>query len=354
MINKFYKNKKVLVTGATGFKGAWLCYWLTMLGAKVFGVGYNPNKNKNLFYSLKLDKKIKLKLFDIRDKKKLIALVNSTKPQLIFHLAAQPLILESYKKPYLTYTVNTIGTLNVLETVRETNSVKSLICITSDKCYESNYSTKGFKENDRLGGKDPYSGSKASAEIIIKSYQESFFKAKKCGIGSGRAGNVIGGGDWSENRLIPDAVNSIIKNKTIYIRNPNFNRPWQHVLEPLYGYLVLGEKLFKQPKIYSGPWNFGTKKNTVTNVLEIVKEIVKFWGKGKINFKKNQKYYEQTNLQLNIDKSMKILKWQPKYSITKSVQITADWYKKVLVNKFSAEKVTEKQINDYMNESRKN
>ena len=354
MINKFYKNKKVLVTGATGFKGAWLCYWLTILGAKVYGVGYNPNKNKNLFYSLKLNKKIKLKLFDIRDKRKLKAFVDSSKAQIIFHLAAQPLILESYKKPYLTYTVNTIGTLNMLETVREANFVKSLICITSDKCYESNYSTKGFKENDRLGGKDPYSGSKASAEIIIKSYQESFFKNKNCGIASGRAGNVIGGGDWSENRLIPDTVNSIIKNKAIYIRNPNFNRPWQHVLEPLYGYLLLGEKIFKRPKIYSGPWNFGTKKNTVTNVLKIVNEIVKFWGKGKINFKKNQKYYEQTNLQLNIDKSVKILKWQPKYSITKSVHVTAEWYKKVLIEKYSPEKITGKQIKDYMNESKKN
>jgi len=350
MVKNFYKNKKVLVTGATGFKGAWLSYWLNILGAKVYGVGYNPNKNKNLFYSLKLDKKIKLKLFDIRDKKKLKNFINSSKPQIIFHLAAQPLILESYKKPYLTYTVNSVGTLNVLETVRETNSVKSLICVTSDKCYESNYSTKGFKEDDKLGGKDPYSGSKASAEIMIKSYQESFFKYKKCGLASGRAGNVIGGGDWSENRLIPDAVNSIIKGETINIRNPNFNRPWQHVLEPLYGYLLLGEKLFNKPKTYSGPWNFGTKKNTVTNVLEIVKEIVKFWGRGKITFKKNQKYYEQTNLQLNIEKSMKILKWKPRYTITKSVQITAEWYKKVLIEKFSVEKITEKQIKDYMNE----
>ena len=350
MVKNFYKNKKVLVTGATGFKGAWLSYWLNILGAKVYGVGYNPNKNKNLFYSLKLDKKIKLKLFDIRDKKKLKNFINSSKPQIIFHLAAQPLILESYKKPYLTYTVNSMGTLNVLETVRETNSVKSLICVTSDKCYESNYSTKGFKEDDKLGGKDPYSGSKASAEIMIKTYQESFFKYKKCGLASGRAGNVIGGGDWSENRLIPDAVNSIIKGETINIRNPNFNRPWQHVLEPLYGYLLLGEKLFNKPKTYSGPWNFGTKKNTVTNVLEIVKEIVKFWGRGKITFKKNQKYYEQTNLQLNIEKSMKILKWKPRYTIAKSVQITAEWYKKVLTEKFSVEKITEKQIKDYMNE----
>jgi CDP-glucose 4,6-dehydratase len=350
MVKNFYKNKKVLVTGATGFKGAWLCYWLTILGAKVFGVGYNPNKNKNLFYSLKLDKKIKLKLFDIRDKKKLKKFIVSSKPQVIFHLAAQPLILDSYEKPYLTYTVNSMGTLNVLETVRETNSVRSLICITSDKCYESNYSTKGFKEDDKLGGKDPYSGSKASAEIMIKSYQESFFKNKKCGLASGRAGNVIGGGDWSANRLIPDTVNSIIKGKIINIRNPNFNRPWQHVLEPLYGYLLLGEKLFKNPKSYSGPWNFGTKKNTVTNVLKIVKEIVKFWGKGKISFKKNQKYYEQTNLQLNIEKSMKILKWQPKYTIKKSVQVTTDWYKKVLIEKLSVEKITEKQIREYMHE----
>ena len=352
MINNFYKNKKVLVTGATGFKGAWLCYWLVLLGAKVYGVGYNPNKNKNLFYSLKLEKKIKLKLFDIRNKKKLESFVKTSKPIIVFHLAAQPLILESYKKPYLTYTVNSLGTLNVLETVKNDNIIKSLVCITSDKCYESNNSTKGFKETDKLGGEDPYSGSKASAEIMIGTYQKSFFNEKKCGIASARAGNVIGGGDWSENRLIPDSINSIIKNKTIHIRNPNFNRPWQHVIEPLYGYLILAKKIYKEPKRYSGPWNFGTKKNTVTNVLKIVKEIVKFWGKGKISFKKNQKYYEQTNLQLNINKSKKFLNWEPKYSIVKSVHVTVNWYKKVLVEKYSIEKITTEQIQDYMNESK--
>ena len=350
MINNFYKNKKVLVTGATGFKGAWLCYWLVMLGAKVYGIGYNPNKNKNLFYSLKLDKKIKLKLFDIRNKKKLESFVKTSKPIIVFHLAAQPLILESYKKPYLTYTVNSLGTLNILETVKNNNIIKSLVCITSDKCYESNNSTKGFKETDKLGGEDPYSGSKASAEIMIGTYQKSFFNEKKCGIASARAGNVIGGGDWSENRLIPDSINSIMKNKTIYIRNPNFNRPWQHVIEPLYGYLILAKKIYKEPKRYSGPWNFGTKKNTVTNVLKIVKAIVKFWGKGKINFKRNQKYYEQTNLQLNINKSKKFLKWEPKYSIIKSIHVTVNWYKKVLVEKYSIVKITTEQIQDYMNE----
>ena len=352
MIKNFYKNKKVLVTGATGFKGSWLCYWLTILGAKVFGTGYNPNKNKNLFYSLNLNKKIKLKLFDIKNKKKLKSFIKYSKPQIIFHLAAQPLILESYKKPYLTYNVNCIGTLNILEIVRKIDTVKSLVCITSDKCYENNFSTKGFKESDKLGGEDPYSGSKACAEIMIRSYKESFFNKKNCGLASARAGNVMGGGDWSKNRLIPDSINSIIKNKTIYIRNPNFNRPWQHVLEPLHGYLILGEKIYKEPKRYSGPWNFGTTTNTVTNVLKIVKEIVKFWGKGKINFKKNQKYYEQINLQLNINKSKKILKWKPKYSITKSIHVTIDWYKKVLIEKYNVEKITTKQIKEYMNESK--
>ena len=352
MIKNFYKNKKVLVTGATGFKGSWLCYWLNILGAKVFGTGYNPNKNKNLFYSLNLNKKIKLKLFDIKNKKKLKSFIKYSKPQIIFHLAAQPLILESYKKPYLTYNVNCIGTLNILEIVRKIDTVKSLVCITSDKCYENNFSTKGFKESDKLGGEDPYSGSKACAEIMIRSYKESFFNKKNCGLASARAGNVIGGGDWSKNRLIPDSINSIIKNKTIYIRNPNFNRPWQHVLEPLHGYLILGEKIYKEPKRYSGPWNFGTTTNTVTNVLKIVKEIVKFWGKGKINFKKNQKYYEQINLQLNINKSKKILKWKPKYSITKSIHVTVDWYKKVLIEKYNVEKITAKQIKEYMNESK--
>ncbi len=353
-MNKFFKEKKILVTGATGFKGAWLSYWLYLLGANVYGIGFSPNKNKNLFYSLKLDKKINLKLMDIRDKKKLSSLLLKFKPQIIFHLAAQPLILDSYKKPYLTYSVNTVGTLNLLECVKNFNFVKSIVCITSDKCYESNFSTKGFKENDKLGGIDPYSGSKASAEIIIRTYYESFFKKKNCGLASARAGNVIGGGDWSENRLIPDAINSIHKNKIINIRNPNFNRPWQHVLEPLNGYLILAEKLYRNPKKYSGPWNFGTKKNTITNVLKVVEKIVKFWGRGKIKFKKTQKYYEQVNLQLNIEKSMKILHWSPKYNITKSINVTTDWYKKVLNKENNPEEITKKQIKEYMNEFNKN
>ena len=342
----FYKNKKVLVTGATGFKGAWLSYWLHILGAKVFAIGYTPNKNKNLFYSLNLHKKININILDIRNKKKLNYYINKIKPQIVFHLAAQPLILESYKEPYKTYEVNTFGTLNILEICTKFSFVKSLICVTSDKCYESNFSTKGFKETDRLGGVDPYSGSKAAAEIIIKTYTESF-KKKKLGIASARAGNVIGGGDQSQNRLIPDIVNCLNKRKKIFIRNPDFNRPWQHVLDPLYGYLILASKLYRNPKKYSGPWNFGTEKNTVTSVIKIVKLAIKSWGHGELTINKEKKLYEQTNLQLNIDKSKKILKWKPKYKIQDSVKLTIEWYKKVLSKEITAEEITKKQISDY-------
>ena len=224
--------------------------------------------------------------------------------------------------------------------------------MTSDKCYENKGWTRGYKENDVLGGVDPYSASKASSELIIRAYRESFFNGKENrGVSSARAGNVIGGGDWSSKRLIPDCIRALRKGLPINLRNPNFNRPWQHVLEPLYGYLVLGQKIYNNPKKFSGPWNFGTRKNTVTNVLEIVREIVKIWGKGKITFKKNNRYYEQINLQLNINKSIKYLNWSPKYSIKKSIKVTTEWYKNVLVNKMNIEKITENQIREYMDVS---
>ncbi len=351
MYKKFYQNKKVLVTGATGFKGSWLCLWLNMLGAKVYGVGYNPNNNKNLFYQLQLNKKIKVIHCDIKNLKKLSKIIKKIKPTIVFHMAAQPLIFEGYKKPYETYMVNAMGTLNILDIIKNCNFVRSAVFITSDKCYQSNNSTKGFVENDKLGGEDPYSGSKASAEIMINTYIKSFFDNKKnIGLASARAGNVIGGGDWSQNRLVPDCIKSLNKNKTIFLRNPNFNRPWQHVLEPLNGYLILGMKLFNSPKKFSGSWNFGSKRNTVTNVLTIVKQIIKIWGRGKLKYIKKKKYYEQTNLQLNILKANKLLKWYPKLSIANSVKITVDWYKLVMLKKNNPDEVTKKQIIDYMNE----
>lgn len=350
-ISNFYKNKKILVTGASGFKGAWLCFWLHLMGSKVYGIGYSPNKNKNLFYQLKLNKKINYSLVDIKKITQLNKVIKNFKPQIVFHLAAQSLIFKSYKDPYNTYLINSFGTLNILEILKNNKYVKSIVCITSDKCYKSNNSTKGFVEKDSLGGEDPYSGSKASAEIIVNTYYQSFFKKRKlkCGLATARAGNVIGGGDWSPDRLIPDCIKSIINNKKIYLRNPNFNRPWQHVLEPLNGYLILAKKLYKDPQKYSSAWNFGSKKNTVTSVFEVVKKIIKYWGKGKIKINKN-KFYEQKHLQLNINKSQKYLKWRPKLSISESIEQTINWYKQIYYKgPKTAEAITKMQIRDFIN-----
>jgi CDP-glucose 4,6-dehydratase len=352
-ISTFYKNKKILVTGATGFKGSWLCCWLLMMGAKVYGTGYNPNQNKNLFYKLKLQKKIKLGLFDIRDNNKLDKFILKSKPSIIFHLAAQPLIIESYLKPHKTISINVGGTLNILESSKKFNFIKSVVMITSDKCYENVGKITRYKENDTLGGIDPYSASKSSSELIIRAYRESFFKNKrKCGLSSARAGNVIGGGDWSANRLIPDGVRSLLKGKTIYLRNPNFNRPWQHVLEPLRGYLILAKKQFFDPKKFSDAWNFGTKNNSIKSVKEIIQYMISFWGSGKISFNKKIKFYEQKNLQLDIKKAKKHLNWNPTYSVKNGVKVTTKWYLDVYKNKNDPFEVTINQILAYMNENK--
>ena len=351
-VKNFYKNKRILVTGATGFKGAWLCNWLLNLGATVYGTGNNPNKNRNLFYKLGLDKEIKLSLFDIRNFKKLNRYIKTSKPSIIFHLAAQPIIYESYKNPHTTFDINCRGTLNILEVTKAYKFIKSVVCITSDKCYENVGKIKAYKEGDLLGGIDPYSASKASAELIIRAYRESFFKNKRnCGISSARAGNVIGGGDWSEKRLIPDCIKSLLNNKLIKLRNPNFNRPWQLVLEPLKGYLVLAKKQFENPKKFSGAWNFGTEANSVTDVQTIVKYMIKYWGNGKMKLIRKKKFYEQQNLQLDITKAKKKLGWFPTYNIKHSVRITTEWYFKIFKKRKNPLEVTNEQIESYMNEN---
>ena len=327
--------------------------WLVNLGAKVYGIGYNPNQNKNLFYQLNLQRKIKIKLFDIRNYYKLNSYVKRIKPSIIFHLAAQPLISESYKKPFLTFDVNYRGSLNIVDISKNCKSLKSIVIVTSDKCYESNNSTRGFSEDDLLGGIDPYSASKSSTELMVRAYRESFFLSdkKKVGISTGRAGNVIGGGDWSKNRLIPDCVRSLLKKKTIYLRNPNFNRPWQHVLEPLKGYLFLAKKQYENSNRFSGAWNFGTTPNSLTNVKTIVRYIIEFWGHGNIKSQKN-KFYEQQNLQLSIQKAKRYLKWKPTYNIKESVKLTTEWYFRVLILKEKPEKVTLDQIQKYEKDSK--
>tara|TARA_B110000971_G_C19988316_1_gene490685 strand:+ start:519 stop:1589 length:1071 start_codon:yes stop_codon:yes gene_type:complete len=347
-IKKFYKNKRILVTGATGFKGSWLCSWLLELGAKVYGTGFSPNQNKNLFYDLKLNKRIILKIIDIRDYDKLKNFIKITKPEIIFHLAAQPLVGVSYLKPIDTFNINFNGTLNILEIARSFKFIKSVIAVTSDKCYEDANKTSGYKENDKLGGVDPYSASKAASELVVNSYYKSFFKEKnKCGVSSVRAGNVIGGGDWSTYRLIPDCIRHLLKNKTIILRNPHYNRPWQHVLEPLRGYLVLAKKQFENPKKYSGAWNFGSNSKSIVSVKKIAELIIKFWGKGKIKTT-NNRFYETKVLQIDSAKAKKNLKWIPTYNITQAVNITSDWYSDVEREKINPINVTKLQISNYM------
>jgi CDP-glucose 4,6-dehydratase len=350
---KFYKNRKILITGATGFKGAWLCSWLLKMGAKIYGVGFTPNKNKNLFYNLLLDKKIILRLFDIRNFDKLNQFIKFSKPSIIFHLAGQPLVYESYKKPLLTFDVNSRGTLNVLEASKNSKFVRSIVSITSDKCYENvGHLKKTYTETDSLGGLDPYSASKASAELIIKSYRDSIFKNKiKCGISSARAGNVIGGGDWSQKRLIPDCIRFIRNKSKIKIRNPNFSRGWQFVLEPLKGYLLLAKRQYENPNKYSSAWNFGPEYKSIKSVREIVELIVNYWGSGSIKVEKNKKFYEQHYLKLDIKKAKKYLKWKPTYDVEESVNITVDWYYKVLNNKENPIVVTNDQIDQYMHDN---
>ena len=348
----FYKKKKILITGATGFKGSWLSLWLYMMGAKVYGIGLKPDNHNHLFYKLKLSSKIKTNIFDIRDINKLKKIFINFKPEIIFHMAAQPIVSVSYLNPLYTFDVNFRGTANILELCRNYNFVKSVVCITSDKCYENKEQSKGYKENDQLGGKDPYSASKAVAEILIRAYRESFFKKNcKIGIASVRAGNVIGGGDWSSDRLVPDCVRSLIRNKTIWLRNPNSNRPWQFVLEPLRGYLMLGKKLYFDRKNYSTAWNFGNKSKSMPSVKKIAAMIVKKWGKGKIKIIKNSKMFEHNILQLDINKAEKNLKWTPVYNVKKSVIVTTDWYKDVFVKKKDPVQTSYKQIKEYVNEN---
>lgn len=352
-LNKFYENKKILVTGATGFKGAWLISWLLKFNSKLYGISSKKIKRNSLFYKLNLHKKIKISYIDIRNFNKLNDLIDKIKPSIIFHFASKTLIYKSYKNPYLTFDVNFRGTLNLLECLKQKKYVKSVIITTSDKCYENKNTTKGYKESDLLGGDDPYSASKTAVEFMVKSYKEIFLNNKRnlIGISTVRSGNVIGGGDWSKKRLIPDIIRSLLKNKLILIRNPNFNRPWQHVLEPLKGYLILAKKQYENPLKYSSSWNFGTKINSLINVKKMVKLMINYWGKGKFKIKKNN-FYEQPSLQLNIYKSKKFLGWEPTYNIKKSLKFTKDWYQKVYQFFEDPEEITSIQINKYMYDSK--
>ena len=351
MINKsFWKGKRVLITGHTGFKGSWLTSWLVSLGAKVVGLSINIPSNPSHFKAIKLQNKINHKRIDIRNLRLLKKTFKKYQPDYVFHLAAQSLVKRSYSDPIYTWETNTVGTLNVLESLRELRKNCIAVLITSDKSYKNLEIKRGYSENDILGGKDPYSASKASAELAIQSYISSFFPSKKTKvlIGIARAGNVIGGGDWSENRLIPDCVKSWSKNRKVLIRNPQSTRPWQHVLEATWGYLLLASNLKKNKKFHGEAFNFGPNYRNY-KVIFLLQIIKKFWKKisWKVARKNKKNFYESNMLKLNSNKAKTQLKWKCILSFKETIAMTVDWYKSYYSKPKKVYETSFNQIKEY-------
>ena len=356
ILNNIYEGKKVLVTGHTGFKGGWLSLWLKELGAEVIGYSLDPLTQPSFFEAVDLKNKLIHIIGDVRDEKHLLSLFKKYQPEFVFHLAAQSLVRLSYKKPRLTYETNIMGTINVLETVRKTNSVKACIVVTTDKCYEDKEWIYGYREIDPMGGYDPYSSSKACAELVVSSYRNSFFNPEDYGknhnvaLSTVRAGNVIGGGDWGEDRLISDCVKTFSQNKIINIRNPQATRPWQYVLEPLSGYLLLGSKMYKDGKRYSSTWNFGPNDNDIITVEEMVKSVIMNWGNGDYKIDTSNQPHEAGLLKLDTSKVRTFLGWKPVYNIFETSKRTINWYKHFYnaIEKEKLYKITVNEIWDHI------
>lgn len=328
-LKRAFKNKKILVTGHTGFKGSWLCLWLSYLGANVIGVSNNIPTSPSNFLVNRINKDIKNIFCDIKNLKKIKKIILKSKPDYIFHLAAQSLVKKSYEDPTLTWNSNLVGTINILESLRFLNKDCVSVIITSDKSYKNIETKRGYHEKDILGGSDPYSASKGAAEFAIQSYVKSFFSNRNCKIriGVGRAGNVIGGGDWSENRLIPDCIKSWSKNKTVKIRSPNSTRPWQHVFEALSGYLSLAINLKKNNKLHGEAFNFGPSSSKNYKVDSLLKEFNKIWKQAKWKIDKKRNFKESKLLKLNCLKAKKQLKWKSILTFKEVIFYTANWYK---------------------------
>jgi len=332
LFSNFYRGKRILVTGHTGFKGSWLTLWLQQLGADVYGVSLDPTAEPNHWNLLNLD--IGDYRADIRDFEKLNQIFDEVRPELVFHLAAQSLVLDSYSQPLQTWSTNLMGSANLIEASRKVGSVLGCIIITTDKCYENNEWVWGYRETDALGGVDPYSASKAGVEILTASYRKSFFKTS-CGmrLATARAGNVIGGGDWSSNRLIPDLITSIEGGTFLEIRNPNARRPWQHVLDCLFGYLLLGEKLVGDEEQFASAWNFGPDISSNKTVLEVLKLIKTYIPEVKWKSSDRSFPTESQFLFLDSTKSRVYLDWHPIWNFDCSIAKTAAWYRDFLSHK---------------------
>ena len=357
MKNNFWKNKTVFITGHTGFKGSWLTLVLKNFSANIYGYGLNPITNPNFFDGLKLGNLLNDDLREnILDYKKLVKAITKAKPDILFHLAAQSSVLESYNNPTSTVSTNVMGTVNVLEAVKKVKSIKSVIIVTTDKVYQNLEEGTSFNEDSPLGGHDIYSSSKAACEILTQSYIKSFFFDSKCNVATVRSGNCIGGGDWTKNRIIKDCAESFSKNKPLIIRNPNSTRPWQHVLEALFGYLKLAEKLYlSKNKKFDGSWNFGpNRKNLKVLDLAIIGKKI-FGSRSKIIInKKLNKFYESKSLSLNSKKAMNKLRWKIMLSNKLSLQFTFDWYKNFYKNKKNLIGFSIKQIEEYKKILKKN
>ena len=355
-----YKGKRILITGHTGFKGSWLSLWLKELGADVIGYALEPPTKPNLFEVLSLNEKVTHIIGDVRDEKHLHSVFEKYQPEFVFHLAAQPLVRLSYKEPKLTYETNVMGTVNVLEAVRKTDSVRSCIIVTSDKCYENREWIYGYRETDSIGGYDPYSSSKGCAELVTAAYRSAFYNPKdyekihNVALSSVRAGNVIGGGDWGEDRLIPDCIRALSQNKAINIRNPQATRPWQYILEPLTGYLLLGALMYEDGAKYSSAWNFGPNDESIKTVAELVKRVIKYWGGGTYTIDTLNHPHEAAFLKLDASKARALLGWKPIYDIYEAVEKTINWYKN-FYNGMRKEKLyefTAEEIGEYVNRMR--
>ena len=345
----FWSNKKVLITGHNGFKGVWLTALLKKLGADVYGVSLEAEDN-SLANDIRIKDYCENYNIDIRDREKTLSAISNINPQIIFHLAAQSLVFRSYSDPYLTYSSNIMGLVNILDAARNSKSCKTLINVTSDKCYKNLESENGYTETDILGGHDPYSNSKACSELVTESYRASFFRESNISCITARAGNVIGGGDWAENRLVPDIFRSILSKSIISIRNPNAIRPWQHVLEPLGGYINLAQLSYSSNN-YSEPWNFGPEKDNLRTVKDVINEIsLHFDLEKKIKFEKNT-LHETQILKLDITKSKSRLSWKPQWDFKKTIELTCEWYKEY-INNSNIKAITDDQVKSYLNNMR--
>lgn len=346
MFNDVFKDKKVLITGDTGFKGSWLAIWLSYLGAEVYGYSLPPISQNDNFVVAGLFDRIKHLDGEIKDFDKLYEYIEKIKPDFAFHLAAQPIVIESYKNPKYTFETNIIGTLNFLESIRLSNSVKVALVITSDKCYQNNEWVWGYRENDPIGGDDPYSSSKGASELITSAYIKSFFqKDNTCNVASVRAGNVIGGGDWSMYRIVPDFFRAYFNNTTLVIRNPLSTRPWQFVLEPLSGYLNLAERLFNVGKFYQGGWNFGPTQSTHKTVKSLIEKFIE-----NLNFKSSNiifeeaYYHESKMLRLDISKSNYYLEWEPVLDFEQTISFTINGYNIDKNSDFFSERINQIEL----------